>query len=849
MHLLPREQDKLLIATVGQLAQRRLARGLVLNRGEAVGLLSFQLHELARDGTYSVAQLMDLGKKMLGRRHVMGRVSASRQASCHILPKLARISSLLASVYKRADSSTFLVTIHDPVCADSVDLELALYGSFLPIPNEDKFPIREHPAKEDLPGAVVCLKEKISLTPGRKRILVEVKNLGDRPIQVGSHYHFLEANAALLFDRELSYGKHLDIVAGMAMRFEPGERKTVPLVEIGGKKNIWGGHGICPGPLDERNRHTVVRERVRELDFAHKKQEIVEEAPSPEVDREVYASIFGPTTGDRMRLGDTSLWIEIEKDYTVYGDECKFGGGKVIRDGMGQASNKSGAEVLDAVISNAVIIDWSGIYKADIGIKDGRIHGIGKAGNPDIQDGVDPLMIVGSHTEVIAGEGKIVTAGGLDTHVHYICPQIVEEALSSGLTSVIGGGTGPSAGTNATTVTPSKWYMEAMMLATDGLPLNFGFSGKGNDSGEPGLRDIIEAGAMALKVHEDWGSTPEVIDRSLNVSDEYDIQVTIHTDTLNEAGYVESTVDAFKGRTIHTYHTEGAGGGHAPDIIVVCEHPNVLPSSTNPTMPYCKNTLDEHLDMLMVCHHLDRSIPEDIAFADSRIRAETVAAEDVLHDLGAISMMSSDGMAMGRIGEVVARTWRTASKMRDHRGPLEGDEEGRDNTRVKRYIAKYTINPAITHGVSHIVGQVMPGMLADLVVWDPPYFGARPDMTIKGGMIAYAHVGDANASIPTVQPLIGRPMYGSEPDAAGFNSVVFVSKASIDNGTIRGYGLRKRPEAVRNCRNISKHDMKWNDYIPRMEVDPETYEVRADGELMDVPPADTLPLTKRLFLF
>ncbi|BEI82524.1 hypothetical protein CcaverHIS002_0303920 [Cutaneotrichosporon cavernicola] len=809
MHLLPREQDKLLIATVGQLAQRRLARGLALNRGEAVGLLSFQLHELARDGTYSVAQLMDLGKKMLGRRHVMGRVSVG-------IVESSRLGG------GEMGHVTFLVTIHDPVCADSVDLELALYGSFFPIPNEDKFPIREHLAKEDLPGAVVCLKEKISLTPGRKRILVEVKNLGDRPIQVGSHYHFLEANAALLFDRELSYGKHLDIVAGMAVRFEPGERKTVPLVEIGGKKKYLG--------------HTLVRERVRELDFAHKKQEIVEEAPSPEVDREVYASIFGPTTGDRMRLGDTSLWIEIEKDYTVYGDECKFGGGKVIRDGMGQASNKSGAEVLDAVISNAVIIDWSGIYKADIGIKDGRIHGIGKAGNPDIQD-------------VIAGEGKIVTAGGLDTHVHYICPQIVEEALSSGLTSVIGGGTGPSASTNATTVTPSKWYMEAMMLATDGLPLNFGFSGKGADSGEASLRDIIEAGAMALKVHEDWGATPEVIDRSLNVSDEYDIQITIHTDTLNEAGYVESTVDAFKGRTIHTYHTEGAGGGHAPDIIVVCEHPNVLPSSTNPTMPYCKNTLDEHLDMLMVCHHLDRSIPEDIAFADSRIRAETVAAEDVLHDLGAISMMSSDGMAMGRIGEVVARTWRTASKMRDHRGPLEGDEEGRDNTRVKRYIAKYTINPAITHGVSHIVGQVMPGMLADLVVWDPPYFGARPDMTIKGGIIAYAHVGDANASIPTVQPIIGRSMYGSEPDAAGFNSVVFVSKASIDNGTIKGYGLRKRPEAVRNCRNISKHDMKWNDYIPRMEVDPETYEVRADGELMDVPPADTLPLTKRLFLF
>ncbi|CAK9783391.1 unnamed protein product [Cutaneotrichosporon oleaginosum] len=834
MHLLPREQDKLLIAAVGQLAQRRLARGLTLNRGEAVGLISFQLHELARDGTYSVAQLMDIGKKMLGRRHVMDGV-----------PEEIHTVQIEATF----PDGTFLVTVHDPVCADSVDLDLALYGSFLPIPSDDKFPIRAQLAKNDLPGALVCRKEKIRLNPGRKRVHIEVKNLGDRPIQVGSHYNFLEVNAALLFDRELAYGKHLDIAAGTAVRFEPGERKTVPLVEIGGHKIISGGHGLCPGPLDEEKRHTLVPQRVRELDFAHKKQERVEEAPVPEMDREVYVSMFGPTTGDRMRLGDTSLWVEIEKDYTVYGDECKFGGGKVIRDGMGQASNRSNAEVLDAVITNAVVIDWSGIYKADIGIKNGYIHAIGKAGNPDIQDGVDRDMVVGSNTEVIAGEGKILTAGGLDTHVHYICPQIGEEALSSGLTTLIGGGTGPSAGTNATTCTPSKWYMEAMMLATDGSPLNWGFSGKGNDSGELGLRDIIEAGAMSLKIHEDWGATPEVIDRGLDVCDEYDIQLNIHTDTLNEAGYVESTVDAFKGRTIHTYHTEGAGGGHAPDIIVVCEHPNVLPSSTNPTMPYCKNTLDEHLDMLMVCHHLDRSIPEDIAFADSRIRAETVAAEDMLHDLGAISMMSSDTMAMGRIGEVVARTWRTASKMRDLRGPLAGDEDGRDNTRVKRYIAKYTINPAITHGVSHIVGQVAPGMLADLVLWDPAHFGARPEMTIKGGMIAYAHIGDANASIPTVQPLIGRRMFGSEPDAAAFNSVVFVSQASIDNGAVEGYGLRKRAEAVRNCRNISKRDMKWNDYIPRMGVDPETYEVHADGVLMDVPPADELPLAKRHFLF
>lgn len=466
-----------------------------------------------------------------------------------------------------------------------------------------------------------------------------------------------------------------------------------------------------------------------------------------------------------------------------------------------------------------------------------------------MQDGVDANMVVGSNTEVIAGEKLIVTAGAFDSHVHFICPQIWEEAIASGITTIVGGGTGPADGTKATTCTTSKFYMEGMMLATDSWPINIGFSGKGNDSGPRGMRDIIEAGACSLKIHEDWGSTPDVIDCALVVGDEYDVQVNIHTDTLNEAGYVESTIDAIKGRTIHTYHTEGAGGGHAPDIIVVCEHPNVLPSSTNPTRPYAVNTLDEHMDMLMVCHHLDKSIPEDIAFADSRIRAETVAAEDVLQDMGAISMISSDTQAMGRIGEVITRTWRTAAKMRDVRGPLEGDSEGNDNNRVKRYMAKITVNPAITHGMSHLVGSVATGQLADLVLWKPENFGVRPETVIKGGFIAWAQMGDANASIPTVQPVIGRPMYGAAPESAALNSVVFTSQAAITSGVVKGYGLRKRAEAVKKCRDITKRDMKLNDCMPKMAVDPETYEVHADGVLMDVPPATKLPLAAGSFLY
>ncbi|KAK6907123.1 urease [Kwoniella mangroviensis CBS 8507] len=835
MHLLPREQDKLILSNLGILAQRRLARGLTLNRSETIALIASQLHEFIRDGHHSVAELMDLGKKMLGRRHVMVGVPEG----IHDI-----------QVEGTFEDGSFLVTVHDPICSDDGDLNNALYGSFLPIPSSSSFPLPDPlPPNKHLAGSVICLKSKIPLNVNRRRFYLEVSNLGDRPIQVGSHYPFLEVNPYLQFDRLLSYGYRLDIAAGTAVRFEPGEKKTVGMVELGGKKILYGGSGLGAGEFDEGNRETTVKEKVEQGGFRHKKQEELKEAKVVEMDREVYASMFGPTTGDKVQLADTDLWIEVEKDHTVYGDECKFGGGKVLRDGQGQASNRSDEEVLDLVITNALIVDWSGIYKADIGVKNGIIVGIGKAGNPDIMDNVTEGMIFGSNTEAIAGEKLIVTAGALDVHVHYICTQLWPEALASGITTLLGGGTGPADGTNATTCTPSKFYMEAMLHATDTIPLNFGFTGKGNDAGVKGLKDIVEAGACGLKLHEDWGSTPECIDRALSVGDDYDVQVNIHTDTLNESGYVESTLAAIKGRTIHTYHTEGAGGGHAPDIIVVVEQENVLPSSTNPTRPYAMNTLDEHLDMLMVCHHLDKSIPEDIAFADSRIRAETVAAEDVLQDNGAISMISSDSQAMGRIGEVIARTWRTAAKMKDVRGPLEGDSEKNDNERVKRYIAKYTINPAITHGMSHLIGSVEVGKLADLVIWKPENFGARPEMVLKGGVIAWAQMGDANASIPTVQPVFGRPMWGAQPEVAPRCSIVWVSQASIDTGTIEKYGIKKRAEGVKNCRNIGKKDMKLNNYKPKMSVDPETYEVLADGVLCDAPPATHLPLTKKHFVY
>ena len=571
---------------------------------------------------------------------------------------------------------------------------------------------------------------------------------------------------------------------------------------------------------------------------------------SVEIPRRTYADLYGPTTGDRVRLADTDLVVEVEQDYAVYGDEITFGGGKVIRDGMGQSSTATRETehgALDLVITNALIIDHWGIVKADIGIRAGRIVKIGKAGNPDVQTGVDPDLVVGAATEVIAGEGKIATAGAIDSHIHFISPQQIYEALSNGITTMIGGGTGPATGTNATTCTPGRWNLEQMLRAAEVWPMNLGFLGKGNASARDPLAEQIAAGACGLKLHEDWGTTPAAIDTCLRVADEYDVQVAIHTDTLNEAGFVDDTIAAIGGRTIHTYHTEGAGGGHAPDIIKIAGLSNVLPSSTNPTRPLTVNTIAEHLDMLMVCHHLNPLVPEDVAFAESRIRQETIAAEDILHDLGAISMMSSDSQAMGRIGEVVTRTWQTAHKMKVQRGPLIGDSSRNDNERVKRYVSKYTINPAITHGIAHEAGSIEPGKLADLVLWSPGFFGVKPEMVVKGGFIAWSVMGDANASIPTPQPVFYRPMFGAFGGAAQASSAAFVSQVSLPS--VERLGLHKRIVPVRNCRNIGKANMVRNSATPRIEVDPETYEVRADGELLTCEPATVLPLAQRYFLF
>lgn len=564
------------------------------------------------------------------------------------------------------------------------------------------------------------------------------------------------------------------------------------------------------------------------------------------IDRQSYAQMFGPTVGDRVRLADTELWIEVEKDFTAYGDEVKFGGGKVIRDGMGQSQLPSD-QTVDLVITNALIVDHWGVVKADVGVNAGRIVGIGKAGNPDVQEGVD--IIIGPGTEVIAGEGSILTAGAIDAHIHFICPQQIEEAMMSGITTMIGGGTGPATGTNATTCTPGPWNIGKMLQATDSMPMNFGFLGKGNASLPAALEEQLRAGACGLKLHEDWGTTPASIDNCLNIAERYDVQVAIHTDTLNESGFVDDTLDAFKGRAIHTYHTEGAGGGHAPDIIKACASPNVLPSSTNPTRPYTVNTVDEHLDMLMVCHHLDTAIPEDVAFADSRIRKETIAAEDILHDLGAFSMIASDSQAMGRVGEVICRTWQTAHKMKTQRGPLKEDGEGADNFRVRRYIAKYTINPAIAHGISDEVGSIETGKLADLVLWKPAFFGIKPSMIIKGGMIAAAPMGDPNASIPTPQPVHYRPMFGAYGLASAKVSVTFTCQAALDEKIDETLGLQRRLVACKNTRKISKADMLLNDWLPTIEVDPQTYEVRANGELLTCEPANKLPLAQLYSLF
>ncbi|XP_047249791.1 urease isoform X3 [Capsicum annuum] len=691
MNLVPREIEKLMLHNAGYLAQKRLARAQPLNYTEAVALIAAQVLEFVRDGDKSVAELMDMGRQLLGRRQVLPMVP-------HMLDTV--------QVEGTFPDGTKLITIHDPISCENGNLDLALHGSFLPVPPQDKFPVLED---SKIPGEMCFRDGLIVLNPQRKAVILKVTNTGDRPIQVGSHYHFIEVNPSLIFDRMRAHGMRLNIPAGTATRFEPGETRSVVLVTISGKQVIRGGNAVADCPVDDAKVMKLMGALSEggfgNLEEPNAREGVVGEESgfSFSMSHEAYANMYGPTTGDRIRLGDTDLFAEIEKDFGIYGDECVFGGGKVLRDGMGQACGYSSVACLDTVITNAVVIDYTGIFKCDIGIKDGRIVSLCKAGNPDVMN-VD--TIIGVNTEVIAGEGMIVTAGAIDCHVHFICPQLAYEAISSGITTMIGGGTGPAHGTRATTCTPGHVHMELMLQSTDEIPLNFGFTGKGNSSKADGLHEIIKAGAMGLKLHEDWGTTPAAIDMCLIVADQYDIQVNIHTDTLNESGFVERTIAAFKGRTIHTYHSEGAGGGHAPDIIKVCGVKNVIPSSTNPTRPFTLNTVDEHLDMLMVCHHLNKDIREDVAFAESRIRAETIAAEDILHDMGAISIISSDSQAMGRIGEVICRTWQTAHKMKSFRGPLDIDGPYNDNFRIKRYIAKYTINPAIANGISQYVGSV-----------------------------------------------------------------------------------------------------------------------------------------------
>ncbi|XP_059657728.1 urease [Cornus florida] len=829
MKLAPREVEKLMLHNAGFLAQKRLARGLRLNYTEAVALIATQILEFVRGGEKTVAELMDLGKQLLGRRQVLPAVP-------HLLDTV--------QVEGTFPDGTKLITVHNAISSENGNLELALHGSFLPVPSLEKFPSFED---GKIPGELSFGGRNITLNSGRKAVILKVTNTGDRPIQVGSHYHFVEVNPFLAFDRRKAYGMRLNIPAGTATRFEPGDTKSVTLVRIGGKQQIRGGNNICDGPIHDDN-ITAVVEAVCSRGFGHSEETNASEGFSGEgsftctISREAYANMYGPTAGDKIRLGDTDLFAEIESDFAFYGDECVFGGGKVIRDGMGQACG-SPADCLDTVITNAVIIDYTGIFKADIGIKGGLIVALGKAGNPHVMHGVPDNMIIGVNTEVIAGEGMIVTAGAIDCHVHFICPQLAYEAISSGITTLVGGGTGPAYGTRATTCTPAPNHMKLMLQSTDDLPLNFGFTGKGNSAKPEGLHEIIRAGAMGLKLHEDWGTTPATIDNCLTVADQYDIQVNIHTDTLNESGFVEHTIAAFKERTIHTYHSEGAGGGHAPDIIKVCGVKNVLPSSTNPTRPFTSNTIDEHLDMLMVCHHLDKDIPEDVAFAESRIRAETIAAEDILHDMGAISIIASDSQAMGRIGEVISRTWQTAHKMKLLRG------SDNDNLRIKRYIAKYTINPAIANGFSQYVGSVEAGKLADLVLWKPSFFGAKPEMVIKGGDIAWANMGDPNASIPTPEPVIMRPMFGAFGKAGSANSIAFVSKEAVKCGIKALYGLSKRVESVGNVRSLTKLDMKLNDALPNIKVDPETYTVTADDEVLTCAAATTVPLSRNYFLF
>jgi urease len=932
------ELDKLILTSAGLLAQRRLHRGLKLNLTEATALISVVTLEWIRDGDKSVSYIMNEARSILGLSDVMPGVSSliseiQIEANFPDGTKLVTIhtpvvnlfgnsayalyGSCLSSTGESTPSNKEMLSFqktpsntqrnvhsssaHSPsnpaATASTNTTASEITNSF-----ESSVAIRRSSISDQImtvrrtsidktshtvcvgvaddadyiPGAIIPAKlPPILINQGRSCIELTVTNLNDRPIQVGSHYNFTEVNKKLQFDRIAAVGRRLNIPSGTAVRFEPGEKKTVQLVKIGGKAIVRGGNNLINGPA-VTERSAEILQRIKEKGFAHAPaHNIAEEIIGSEksrlnrsIPRSKYIQLYGPTVGDRIRLADTGLVAEIERDLIAgfAGDELKFGGGKTLREGQGQGTGIPEKVALDTVITNAVIIDFSGIYKADIGVKNGKIVGIGKAGNPDIMDGVSPEMIVGVTTEAIDASGLIITAGGIDSHVHFICPQLIFEGLSSGVTTFIGGGTGPSTSTLATTCTPAAAHYSAMLKATDQFPVNIGLTGKANTADSTGLIEQIAAGAIGLKLHEDWGSSPAAIETALSVADAEEVQITIHTDTLNESASVEDTVEAFRGRAIHAYHVEGAGGGHAPDIISVCSHNNVIPSSTNPTRPLTVNTIDEHLDMLMCCHHLDKNLPEDIAFAESRIRQETIEAEDILHDLGAIPIINSDSMAMGRAGEVIIRCWQTAAKMKVERGHLadtEGPEQKlgenspqisaeNDNFRIRRYIAKYTINPAISHGVDELIGSVEVGKLADLVLWKPATFGIKPALIIKAGIIVEAPMGDANASIATCQPMLSRPMFGAFGAAAASVGVVFVSRRSLDvaaAGLVPSFNLQKKPYAVRNLRKKFKQDMKLNCAQPKISVDPETFKVFADGNLLTCKAASRLPLTQLYKLF